>query len=81
MLPCQLHQYIGVTDMVAPLVFEQTNGQNRHNCLHSEYNGAAFLAVPIIAYTEMFTLCDVYSVHLVWIGAANIKIFKKEKCG
>ncbi len=57
--PCQLHQYIGATDIVAPLVLVQTYGQNRHNCLHSEYNGAAMLAAPIIAYTEMFTMCDV----------------------
>jgi hypothetical protein len=48
--------------------------------LHFEYNGAAVLAAPIIAYTDMFTMCDVYSVHLVWNGAANRKIFKKEKC-
>jgi hypothetical protein len=47
--------------------------------LHSEYNGAAMLAAPIIACTEMFTMYDVYSVHLVWNGAANRKIFKKEK--
>ncbi len=45
-----------------------------------EYNGAAVLAAPIIAYTDMFTMCDVYSVHLVLNGAANRKIFKKEKC-
>jgi hypothetical protein len=51
------------------------------NCLHSEYNGAAMLAAPIIAYTEMFTMGDVYSVRLALNGAANRKIFKKEKCG
>jgi hypothetical protein len=27
----------------------------------------------------MFTMCDVYSVHLVWNGAADKKIFKKEE--
>jgi hypothetical protein len=48
--------------------------------LHFEYNGAAVLAAPIIAYTDMFTMCDVYSEHLVRNGAANRKIFKKEKC-
>jgi hypothetical protein len=58
----------------------KTYGQNLHNCLHFEYNGAV-LAAPIMAYTDMFTMCDVYSVHLVWNGAANRKIFKKEKCG
>jgi hypothetical protein len=34
------------------------------NCLHSEYNGAAMLAAPKLAHTDMFTMCDVYSVHL-----------------
>jgi hypothetical protein len=48
--------------------------------LHFEYNGAAVLAAPIIAYTDMFAMCDVYSVHLVLNGAANRKILKKEKC-
>ncbi len=33
--------------------------------MHFEYNGAAVLAAPIIAYTDMFTMCNVYSVHLV----------------
>jgi hypothetical protein len=66
--------------MVVPLVLVQTYGQNLHNCLHFEYNGAAVLAAPIIAYTDIFTMCDVYSVHLVWNGAANRKIFEKEKC-
>ncbi len=45
--------------------------------MHFEYNGAAVLAAPKIAYTDMFTMCDVYSVHLVWNGAANRKIFKR----
>ncbi len=66
--------------MVAPLVLVQTYGQNWHNCLHFEYNGAAVLTAPIIAYTDMFNMGDVYSVHLVWNGAANRTIFKKEKC-
>jgi hypothetical protein len=63
--------------MVAPLVLVQTYGL--HNCLHFEYNGAAVLAAPIIAYSDMFIVCNVYSVHLAWNGAANRKIFKKEK--
>ncbi len=80
MLLAQFHQYIGATDMVAPLVLVQTYGQNLHNCLHFEYNGAAVLAAPIIVYTDMFSMCDVFSVHLVWNGAANRKIFKNDKC-
>jgi hypothetical protein len=44
----------------------QTHGENRHNCLHCEYNGAAMFAAPIIAYTDMFTMwmCTVYT----WFG-------------
>jgi hypothetical protein len=45
--------------------------------LHFEYNGVAVIAAPIIAYTDMFTMCDVYSVHLVWNGAAKRKILKR----
>ncbi len=56
---------IGATDMVAPLVLVKTYGQNLHHCLHFEYNDVAVLGAPIIAYTDMFTMCDVYSVHLV----------------
>ncbi len=52
-------------------ILVQSYGQNLHNCLHFEYNGAAVLAAPIVAYTDMFTMCDVYSVHLVWNGAAK----------
>jgi hypothetical protein len=55
--PRQLHQYIGATDMVAPLVLLQTYGQNWHNCLHFGYNGAAVFAVPTIAFIDMFTMC------------------------
>jgi hypothetical protein len=76
-LPHQLQQYIGATDIVAPLVLVHTYGQNWHNCLHFEYHGAAMLAAPIIAYKDMFTMFDVYSLHLVRNGAENIKIFKK----
>jgi hypothetical protein len=80
LLPCQLLQNIGANDMVAPFVLVQTYGQNWHKCLHFEYNGAAVLAALIIAYTDMFTMCDVYIVHLVWNGAANRKIFYNENC-
>jgi hypothetical protein len=45
--------------------------------LYCEYNGAAMFAAPIIAYTDMFTMCDMYSVHLVWNGAANEKYLKE----
>jgi hypothetical protein len=60
--------------MVLLAKFHQYIGAIRHNCLYSEYNGAAMLAAPIIAFTEMFAMCDVYSVYLVWNGAANRKI-------
>jgi hypothetical protein len=45
--------------------------------LHFEYNGAAVLAAPIIAYTDMFTMCDVYSAHSVWNGAAKRKYLNR----
>ncbi len=57
---------IGAAGTVPPFAFVQSYGKNWHNCLHFEYNGAAVLAAPIIAYTDMFTMCDVYSVHWVW---------------
>ncbi len=40
--------------------------KNCHNCWHFEYNGAAVLAAPTIAYRDMFTMCDECTLGLEW---------------
>jgi hypothetical protein len=50
-LLAQFHQYM------LPCQLQQYIGGTEY----FEYNGAAVLAAPIIAQTDMFTMCNVYS--------------------
>jgi hypothetical protein len=50
---------IGAAGAFPPVHWCTNMVKNLHNCLHFEYNGAAVLAAPIIAYTDMFTMCNV----------------------